>query len=65
MWQDLLTALGLVAVIEGLVLALAPRRLEEVLAVLTAMSPETRRVLGLVAMTVGVLIVWLVRAETF
>lgn len=61
MWQDLLTALGLVAVIEGLALALAPRRLEEVLAVLSAMSPETRRVLGLVAMTVGVLIVWLVR----
>lgn len=61
MWQDVLTALGLVAVIEGLALALAPRRLDEVLAALAKMPPETRRVLGLGAIALGVAVVWLAR----
>jgi len=61
-WQDLLTALGLVAVIEGLALALAPSRLDEVLALLARMPVETRRTLGLGAITLGVAIVWMARS---
>ena len=61
MWQDLLTALGLVAVIEGLALALAPRRLDEVLAALAQLSPEARRTIGLGAVALGVLVVWIAR----
>lgn len=57
----LLLALGLVALVEGLVLALAPSRLEEILAALTGMPLEARRLLGLVAMTVGVLLVAVAR----
>ena len=61
-WQDILTALGLVAVIEGLALALAPSRLDEVLALLARMPLETRRTLGLAAITLGVAIVWMARS---
>jgi uncharacterized protein YjeT (DUF2065 family) len=61
-WQDILTALGLVAVFEGLALALAPSRLDEVLALLARMPVETRRTLGLTAIALGVAIVWLARS---
>ncbi len=60
-WGDLITGLGLVAVIEGLVLALAPRRLEEALQILLTIPPERRRLIGLGAMAFGVALVWLVR----
>lgn len=55
----LLLGLGLVLVIEGLALALAPRRLEDVLRALTALRPDQRRGLGLAALACGVLLVWL------
>ena len=56
------TAFGLVLVIEGLALALAPSRIEEVLALLASLGPERRRMLGLVAVAAGVGVVALVRA---
>lgn len=46
-------ALGLVLIFEGLVFALAPRRLEDILEMLAALSPETRRVIGLLALVIG------------
>jgi len=54
-------ALGLVLVIEGLVFALAPSRLEDMLTALASFSPETRRLIGLAALAVGVLLVWIAR----
>ena len=53
MMADLLRALGLVAIIEGMVLALAPLRYEELLAFLRSLSPEARRLLGLTAIALG------------
>lgn len=53
MMADLLRALGLAIVIEGLVLALAPLRYEELLAFLRSLSPEARRLLGLTAIALG------------
>jgi len=53
----ILLAFGLVLVIEGLVLALAPLRLEQVLAVLAAMTRDQRRGLGLAAVALGVALV--------
>lgn len=50
---DLFRALGLAMMIEGLVLALAPLRYEELLAFLRALSPEVRRLLGLLAIATG------------
>ncbi|MEM9970438.1 MAG: DUF2065 domain-containing protein [Pseudomonadota bacterium] len=54
-----LLGLGLVLVIEGLVFALAPSRLEELVKLIAEMPIETRRVYGLVAIAGGVVLVWL------
>ena len=54
-----LLALGLVFILEGLVLALAPSRLEEALRLLQSLPPETVRLVGLLAMTGGAIFVWL------
>ncbi len=54
-------ALGLVLVVEGLVLALAPSRLEELLAQLARMPRDRRRLAGLAAVAIGVGLVWLAR----
>ncbi|WRH64167.1 MAG: DUF2065 domain-containing protein [Fuscovulum sp.] len=56
-----LLGLGLVLVIEGLALALAPSRIEQLLAFFAALSPERRRSLGLAAVATGVLLVWTAR----
>jgi hypothetical protein len=49
----LLLALGLVFILEGLVLALAPSRIEQILVMLAALPEETRRLIGLLAITAG------------
>ena len=57
----LLLGLGMVLVIEGLVFALAPSRLDELLRLMNQITVETRRLIGLAAMTLGaVLISWAV-----
>ncbi|MDE9451840.1 DUF2065 domain-containing protein [Aliiroseovarius sp. Z3] len=53
--------IGLVLVIEGLVFALAPSRLDDLVAMMAAMSRDQRRLIGLVALAIGVLLVWLSR----
>ena len=57
-----LLAIGLVLIVEGLVYALAPSLIEELLDTLRALPLETRRVMGLVALTVGVAVVWLAKS---
>lgn len=57
----LLLGLGLVFVVEGLVLALAPLRLEQLLQALAALSRDQRRLIGLVAVALGVGLVLLAR----
>lgn len=60
--STILLALGLVLCIEGLVFALAPSRLEELLEILRNMPIETRRLIGLSALAVGVVLVWLAKS---
>lgn len=55
-------ALGLVLIVEGLVYALAPSLIEDLLEALRQMPVEARRIAGLVAMTVGLVLVWLASA---
>lgn len=57
----ILLAIGLVLVVEGLVLALAPSRMEDIVKALAEISPETRRTLGLGAVTIGTVCVWLAK----
>lgn len=58
---DILLALGLVLAVEGLVLALAPRRIEDALRLIASLGLDQRRLIGLAALACGVMIVWLVR----
>jgi len=60
MLADLITAIGLVLVIEGLFFAIAPDRLKSVLAMVEATPRDTLRYLGVAAIAAGVFIVWLV-----
>ena len=56
-----LLAIGLVLAVEGLVLALAPRRIEDVMRLLLSLSEDRRRMIGLGSLAAGVLLVWLAR----
>lgn len=58
---DLLTALALVLVIEGLVLAVVPDMPKRLYAMLSTVRPEQLRVAGLTAAAIGVICVWLLR----
>lgn len=57
----LLLVAGAMLVIEGLVLALAPSRVEELLAALARFAPEARRLVGLIAVASGAALVALAR----
>ena len=58
---DFLTALALVLVIEGLILASVPNRLRWLLEQIAEVPPEALRAGGLVSATLGVALVWLLR----
>ena len=58
---DLLTALALVLLLEGIALAILADRLEEVLDRLMAVPPEVLRVSGVVAALAGLFFLWLLR----
>jgi len=58
MMTQIILAFGLVLVIEGLVYALAPWLVESLLETMKEMPLETRRQIGLVAVALGVALVW-------
>ncbi|WP_297614717.1 DUF2065 domain-containing protein [uncultured Roseicyclus sp.] len=59
MFLILVLGLGMVLVIEGLVFALAPSRLEDLLRLMSQIPVETRRLIGLAAVSLGaVLVSW-------
>lgn len=61
MLTTLLLGLGMVLVIEGLVFALAPSRMDELLRLMAQIPLETRRMIGLAAVAFGaVLVSWAV-----
>lgn len=60
--SEFIFALGLVAVIEGLVLVLAPSRFEDLVRALESMSHDKRRMLGLLFVAIGVATVWAVKS---
>lgn len=58
----LLLGFGLALVIEGLVLFMLPVRLDRLIAAMNEIGPEARRIAGLVAIALGVALVWLARS---
>jgi uncharacterized protein len=59
--SSLLTAIGLVFVIEGLLYALAPHVIKRMMVMMQNLPVEQLRFAGLVVATAGVAMVWLVR----
>ena len=57
MGATLLLGLGMLLVVEGLVFALAPSRLEDMLRTLRDMPIEARRLVGLIAVVCGAAII--------
>ncbi|WP_296762431.1 DUF2065 family protein [Sediminimonas sp.] len=55
-------ALGLVLIVEGLIYALAPSLVEQLLDALRALPLSARRNLGLAALALGVALVWIAKS---
>jgi uncharacterized protein len=62
MLENVLTALGLVLVIEGLLYALVPAKLKAMMVSVQKLSDDQLRIAGVAAMATGVAAVWLVHA---
>ena len=62
MWQDLLAAVALVLVIEGMLPFASPAMMRQAFAAMAAMDDRTLRVSGLLSMAAGVGLLYIVRA---
>jgi hypothetical protein len=60
-WSDLLAALALVLVIEGVVPFLNPQSLRRMLETVSQLDDRTLRITGLVSMLCGVVMLYIVR----
>jgi hypothetical protein len=60
-WNDLLAALALVLVIEGMVPFLNPQSLRRMLETVSQLDDRTLRITGLVSMLCGVVMLYIVR----
>jgi uncharacterized protein len=61
MWQDLVTAVALLLVLEGIVPFLNPDGLRRALQMLTQMSDSALRFAGLTSMVIGCLLLYVIR----
>ncbi|MGI9351846.1 MAG: DUF2065 domain-containing protein [Rhizobiaceae bacterium] len=59
--DDLIVAIGLVLVLEGLIYALFPQGMRNMVEEMAKLPDSTLRALGVVALCLGVLVVWIVR----
>jgi uncharacterized protein YjeT (DUF2065 family) len=60
-WGDLLTALALVLVIEGIVPFVSPQSLRRMLETVSQLDDRSLRITGLISMIFGVVMLYLVR----
>ena len=61
MIETILLALGLVLILEGLVYALAPSLIEELLKALQSLSIAQRRQIGILVLALGVVLIVMAR----
>lgn len=61
-WTDLLSAIALLMVIEGLLPFANPRGSRRTMAVLAQMPDEKLRLAGLVSIIAGLVLLWVVRS---
>ncbi|MCL3882386.1 DUF2065 domain-containing protein [Marivita sp. GX14005] len=57
-----LTGLALVLIVEGLAYALAPSLIERMLEAMRDMPLDARRLVGLAALGMGIVLLWILRA---
>ena len=60
-WTDLLAAIALLLVIEGMVPFLNPRSLRQMLETVSQLDDRTLRIVGLISMIIGVVLLTIVR----
>lgn len=61
MWTDLLNALALVCVIEGIMPFINPAAFRRIILLATGLDDMTLRFIGLTSMLIGIVILYLVR----
>jgi uncharacterized protein YjeT (DUF2065 family) len=61
MWHDLLAALGLLLVLEGLIPFWKPQTLRQMLEMLAQLDDRSIRIAGVASMAAGLLLLYLVR----
>ena len=61
MWNNLLVAVALVLVLEGIIPFLAPEKFRQALAQLSQLSGQALRIIGLVSMTFGIIFLYILR----
>ena len=61
----LLLVLGMVLIVEGLPYAAAPEKMREWLLKLSEVPPSTLRMIGLISLTSGLVLCWLVQKSAF
>lgn len=62
MWQELLAAMALMLVIEGMLPFVSPAMMRQAFAKMAAMDDRTLRLSGLFSMAAGVIMLYMVRA---
>jgi uncharacterized protein YjeT (DUF2065 family) len=60
-WQDLLAALALVLVFEGIMPFLNPSGLRRMLAVIDGLTDRQLRIFGVLSMAIGVVLLYFIR----
>ncbi|QMU62592.1 MAG: DUF2065 family protein [Gammaproteobacteria bacterium] len=61
MWNELLVAIALVLVFEGIIPFLAPDKFRQALARLVQMPDQVLRMIGLASMTLGIVFLYILR----
>ena len=61
MWNDILVAVALVLVFEGIIPFIAPDKFRQALAQLSQLSDQALRVMGLVSMAFGLIFLYILR----
>lgn len=61
MWNEILAAVALVMILEGIIPFLAPDKFRQTMAKLTQMPDQVLRVIGLASMTLGIVVLYILR----
>jgi uncharacterized protein YjeT (DUF2065 family) len=58
---DLLSAIALILILEGLLLFSSPKRLKKILQIITIYSESKIRIVGSISILLGIVLLWIIR----